>query len=536
MRSPWIPVVLALLGLFPVTRAFGAAMAAPSTETTIESNGMRAARTVTTPPGDSHGSAAEEVASSRTSNTYLWVDRNSLFAIAEYVGISGDGAYGVAGWWSNNMRTSLYRIAGDSIPVWNFPMPHATTQIPVDIDRLGDRIVSTAHYESLLVFSGANGNPIHEHGYTPPMVGFRCGVSADGSTYVGTGAVVDNTHGEIRVFDGSGILRFTQPIAPGPDGVSVSADGRYVSVNVSISVRVYDALTGNLRDTIYTQGITPAPAVLSRDGVYLVVGDLTTVRLYRWDGSHYVQLWSHTIPSITSVTALAISEDASTIAAGAWTASPSGGRVVVYDRSSSTPLWTDASYGDWVNSVRVTPDGRRIVAGCWGRQGGTVGNIVSVYDRGSSTPVHSIGDDAIPGVGSCFSVGISGSGRYVIAGGKKVHARDWGDSGWVMAIEVAGAADAAEPIERSRPPRLVAFPNPSSSTMWIGYSSRSAPTAGPLRVVSLEGRAVRTLPSGERGLWEWDGCDTAGRRVPPGVYFMRADGQGGMVGEILRLP
>ena len=75
-------------------------------------------------------------------------------------------------------------------------------------------------------------------------------------------------------------------------------------------------------------------------------------------------------------------------------------------------------------------------------------------------------------------------------------------------------------------PRLAAhaIPNPFAGATHIHYT---VPAAGEidLRVYDLRGRLVRVLQSGrvEPGpaLLEWDGLDGDGRRVAPGVYFVR---------------
>ncbi|MEZ5065307.1 MAG: hypothetical protein R3B81_11285 [bacterium] len=51
------------------------------------------------------------------------------------------------------------------------------------------------------------------------------------------------------------------------------------------------------------------------------------------------------------------------------------------------------------------------------------------------------------------------------------------------------------------------------------------PAAGPVAIVDLTGRRVRSLPAtgeGQTAVARWDGRDEAGRVVAPGVYFARA--------------
>ena len=57
------------------------------------------------------------------------------------------------------------------------------------------------------------------------------------------------------------------------------------------------------------------------------------------------------------------------------------------------------------------------------------------------------------------------------------------------------------------------------------------PSVVGLRIVDVSGRLVRTIVRGAlRGAGahrlDWNGCDDAGRRAAPGVYFVRLDAGG----------
>ncbi len=306
------------------------------------------------------------------SSAPAWVDRNHMAGIAEFVALCGDGAYGVAGWWLNGMRTACYRVdSGNGVPVWNHAMPAAQFQIAVAAAD-GDRMTSTARSESLFVFSSASPQAIFSDWYTPPLVGYKTAISGNGYTYVGGGGNPAGGAGEVRVYDQSGALRFIRTLPAPPEGVGVSQNGLVVVANVRATAWVWDAVTGDLRGSVSIPGECQLPAVLSGDGTYLVTGGFDhAVRLYHWDGaSSYVLDWAYVIPGTTWTTALAISADASTIVAGTWT-NPTGGKVVAFNLGSPTPIWTDASFGDWVGSVATTADGSKIVAGSWGRSGAT---------------------------------------------------------------------------------------------------------------------------------------------------------------------
>jgi hypothetical protein len=457
---------------------------------------------------------------------YVWLDTNHLNAVAEEVAITGDGEYGIVGWWLNNKRAALYEIPGDNLPEWTRDMSLVDFKISVDADASGNALTATGRNDSLYVFSAASADPVRSHGYTAPRVGYGCAVSASGNTYVSVGGHPPGTAGgEIRVYDGSGTLRFKAPLSSNPEGVAVSRDGLVVAANTRTFVKVWDAMTGAQRDSLPIPSETQVASVLSGDGSVLVSGGFERrVRVYAWNGNDYVGAWTYLVPNTTWITALGISADGTTIAAGTWT-SNDGGQVLLFDRGSSTPLWTDNRYGDWVSEVALTPDGGRIVAGSWGRYQGTYGPIINVYRRGSATPIFAVHDDAIAGVGSCFAVDISADGTSILAGGKAIHARDMGSGGWVMAIEVPGASDVAwDPARTSIAPAYRATPNPFRGTTRIELTATRNDTGGALQLYSADGRLVRTLradPSARA--WVWDGMDERGARVAAGAYFVRGE-------------
>ena len=262
-------------------------------ETIAGPHGVKWTRTITScdVPG-SGADIATAVTGSRGANQYLWLDRNHLNAITEHVAITGVGGYGVAGWWLNSMRASLYKVPGGTgNPDWIHPLPLADFQITVDADLLGDRLTTTARHESLFVFDAGFPDPIFSDWFSPPYAGRNCGVSDDGTTFAGAGGNPTGVGGEVRVHNATtGALRFVRSLPAPPEGLSVSGDGLVVATNVRGFVKIWAAITGALRDSVAIPGETQTPAVLSEDGSYLVTGGFSrTVRLYHWNGTDYIQ-------------------------------------------------------------------------------------------------------------------------------------------------------------------------------------------------------------------------------------------------------
>ncbi|MFB3910114.1 MAG: hypothetical protein ACE15D_17135 [Candidatus Eisenbacteria bacterium] len=492
----------------------------------------------------------------RDANDYLWIDTNHQDAIAEDVAITGDGVSVFAGWWLNNKRVALYTFAGDAAPEWTFPMSLAEFQIRVDADDSGDRLTATGRGEPLYVFDEGSNVPLFTEGYGGgSLVGYWCAVSDGGETIAAAAGNPAGGEGAVFVYSGDGQLRFTRSLPAPPEGLALSEDGHVVAANVRTFVKIWDADTGALRDSVAIPGETQVPAVLSADGSVLVTGGFSrTVRVYRWTGAAYEAAWSHAIPSTTWITALDVSEDGSTIAAGTWT-SPEGGKVVLYDAGSSTPLWTDSSYGDEVASVAFTPNGQLLAAGSWGRYNATVGNVITVYHRDGSL-LYNMQDDAVPGIGSCFDVEISETGTHLVAGGKAVHAREFGRGGFVVAIDLQNPANVEEVSLPGIDHGLSAYPNPFRGAVRFETRRASAGASvsgavgggnaadggemgavlGPLAVYGADGRLIRSLAADPvDGGWIWDGRDERGREVPPGVYFAVRSGSRGATGEGLRI-
>ncbi len=67
--------------------------------------------------------------------------------------------------------------------------------------------------------------------------------------------------------------------------------------------------------------------------------------------------------------------------------------------------------------------------------------------------------------------------------------------------------------------RLTVHPNPFIGSMSIQLSHCQKNTR--LEIYDLTGRLVRTLPGDVKA---WDGMNSAGRQVQPGIYFLRAEG------------
>lgn len=370
----------------------------------------------------------------------LWIDRNHENAIAENVTIVPDGSGIFAGWWLNNERFSAYASAGLEAPVWTYRQI-TDWQMPVNASNSN--------------FSGTgSGMPAYIWNHDSPLyndeVGFNPGYSGRGVSFSGDGSLLaavaspNNSAAMLVVFDiNSGDTVFTRSFVPttGLYGVDFSYDGSSVLVSNYGGLLVYDVPSGDLIGTLYnySQNI----ARISGDGERVVTGTFNgTVILYEWDGSQYNTAWNVNTGH-EWVTAVDISTDGSTVACGTLdflTGGEYGGKFMLLDADSGSVLIDYDEYGDEVSSVALSADGQYAIAGSWGQYGDTYGDVVTCFTRSTNVPIFQLLDD-IDEPGSIFDVAISDSGNYAAAGGKAVHAREFGNGGMLYSIKINDPLD-----------------------------------------------------------------------------------------------
>lgn len=369
----------------------------------------------------------------------LWVDQNHQFAVAQHLAMSGDGATIVAGWWLNNSRAALYATNGTGTPAWTAPIT-SNFFIPVDASNDGSVITGTGRQDLLYAWNAASNVPVcsevHPGGEGNAVFTPDAGGQFAGSASIQGQASFTHAHTSPGCAD-----LFTAPLAGGIVDGRYAADGDWIGVNSRTVVNVYNSQTGSLRGTVPIPGETEVTVGISGDGNVLAIGGFSHIlSVYQWDGNQYAELWNHNIPSVTWITAVDVSDDGSTVMVGTWLASTTGlGRVLMYDvATGATPLWTNSDFGDYVDSVELSADGSRGIAGSWGRAEGTFGHVLAAFDRANPVPLFAVEDDEIPGVGSCHAVSISNDGVRAAGGGKAVHAREFGNGGYVIALDLGG--------------------------------------------------------------------------------------------------
>jgi hypothetical protein len=109
---------------------------------------------------------------------------------------------------------------------------------------------------------------------------------------------------------------------------------------------------------------------------------------------------------------------------------------------------------------------------------------------------------------------VEGRGQPLPGGGKRAGRADLATS------RATGEATATDASAADAPLMLRLSCNPCREALGVRLAAGSAPTE-PVRVIDLRGRVVRTLTARD-GAASWDLRDEGGRRVHPGVYWLRA--------------
>ena len=443
----------------------------------------------------------------------LWVDRLHLYAVAQDMAISGDGQYIQSGWWLNNMRLSNYRTAGTSTPVWVTPFPDAQWMISVGSSFSGN-VISAAN-SSLPAQAWSKDSPLPKWSTNYPAgmpPGLGEAVSKDGSKVVFVG--IQGGVGTLYVFNAqTGDTLYTRTFgAPnglagigggGENCVDLSADGSVVCASGYDTIVVWRS--GVRAAAIYNY--SQVQAKLSSNGNRLVLGGFSgNLRTFVWSGSSYDLNWT-AITSEPWVCAVAISGDGSTVSA---ITGYNSGQAYAYDWSSSTPLWTYGNFGDYGamgSGAAISANGGYLIFSNWGDTLSTgTFDVCAVFQRSSGTPVFEItrNDE----LGSLFACAISDSGFFATAGGKAVHAYQFGNGGEVYAIQVRNAPthDVASASVDS-PPELLqvgqsitpqaTYTNPGTSTESFPVAFEVYDSLG-TRIYNSTGNVTSLPPGGSQ--------------------------------------
>jgi hypothetical protein len=170
-------------------------------------------------------------------------------------------------------------------------------------------------------------------------------------------------------YSGANEVRWTQPLAGDPSGVSAAAEGPYVQL--ASNILGFDALTGELRSTATVEGGLIASA---RGSVFTTTAGQNAVTLRRLDPAGGV-MWSHTITAVTNdpwlIQGYAANADGAMVIFGSTsTTLDFGDRMFVphgnwfiagFDATGATQ--GAFSYNTFTTHIAVTAQGEILIAG-----------------------------------------------------------------------------------------------------------------------------------------------------------------------------
>jgi hypothetical protein len=377
------------------------------------------------------------------------------------------------------------------IQVWSVYNDNGTPGSPGD-----DYLVSEGN-TSVKLYNGASQTPIWTYsgsgtfrgGYVDAPGQYAC--SSDGSVFAAGGAI--GGHLAIQFFSSTSsvpIATYEDPAIPYyPRQLRITADGSKCIFRVAGILYRVDTATGALEASMALDASNDCFAI-SPDGSVVAYG-FTAARVAVWDGSAYHLTIGKAITGYYGGAA-AIAADNSTIYFGFYRNDYKTNRILRFDISSSTPVWTydtptgSGSYQDLVAWMDCSQDGRWVVTGSWGSQSGGGAEVEVFDDENPSEPVFSINTP-----GSIFHVDMSADGRYISAAGKHVHANQMG-SGTDVYFAEATVLSIDEPELPGSPGLISLSPNPARDLLNVRFSLPAAGSVG-IEIFDLSGRTVQTI-------------------------------------------
>lgn len=351
-------------------------------------------------------------------------------AIANVAKVSDITQNTVAGWGLNDQRLSLYSTT--NTPDWEVMCPITAWDESVDMTDDGASIVN-GYNDLVEVYDPSSSTPVWTTTITPLAVravqirkdGEKIFVAAvnqatQDSSFVYCFNVGQTAPVWVKSFAGN----FTTMVINRP-GTRVLLGEYGNGIN---KLFVMDATDGS---TIFEAPFSDQyPPAISDDGKFIVSGDFSGhVFLYEYSESTatYSERWSTSVNGANSwICGMGISADGSTIAVGTLIFTTSGGydgELYVFNNYSPTPLWIYPNMGDMVQSVDLSADGSIIAAAGWGPVGNASPDLY-LFRKQSNVPYFTVNS-----TGSFFTVDLSADGKLCVAGGKGVHAREFGMGG-----------------------------------------------------------------------------------------------------------
>ena len=371
-----------------------------------------------------------------------WTDDGGTAAIANSVALNGAGDRAFTGWTLNNMRAALYSDVNNT-PLWTFST--APNDPVVDISHDGT-IVGVTTGTDFYLLDNVSGTVDFQFPIPDSLYASALSIARDGSMVVVlANALGSSTIARAYAFDltvGTPVIAWTLDV---PDseitnwaGVNFSASGSTVAIAGRYHLYVLNSSDGSLIWNRFLDN-TESPPAISGDGSVVVTADNSGfVQTWVFDqaNTEYDLLWQYRIPVglyTNWASSVGISADGSVILAGTLIFLSSGydGSVIAFDTyGNGTPRWIFGGAGDLVDNISVSDDGKVAAAVTWGDLAHTLPDLL-VFDVETAQLTFGV---TTPG--SFFTCDISPDGKRVFAGGKAVHAREFGNGGRIYLSEI----------------------------------------------------------------------------------------------------
>ncbi|MBC8367730.1 hypothetical protein H8E52_10000 [bacterium] len=432
----------------------------------------------------------------------------------------------------SNAGLAMYDLYGDGTPIWN----QATdTGYATAGAKMADLFASAVENEAisgaiLSAWNATSSTPLWTKEIPGCAIPAEClRISDDGSRVVlGLNLATGGGTPTVFVFEGStGDLISTYEGDAGTyiRALEISDDGSLVAIRASSVLHVVETETATLRWT-GSAGASSDGLAFSGDGEWIASG-WTFLLVWHWDGSSYQFAYSNNGGGTGwYLGRCAFDYDGNALIAGFYTTSYNQLKVMWFDGSGSTPIWTYNSplsngvYQEIPSAADMASDGQMGLLGSWGDAAG-LNPEVHVFGPANSDPIYTVDTP-----GSVFSAACRESGGGIVGSscGKGVHANEFGSGGDLYAFEVGPPTQAPEEIPGPAL-HMSAFPNPFNPKVTLSVDlSEDGPLL--LEIYSPDGRKLREVANGDysAGLrsFQWDGKNTAGQDLPSGVYLARA--------------
>lgn len=368
----------------------------------------------------------------------LWSTSDAT-GLMDNVAISDDGSVAAVGISLNNFRLQVLDVASGQVS-YEVPGEDGLSSVAVTPD--GSYVV-WAQSQTLYVYPGDQPALVWSATLPDGFYHSAIGLSADGqriaAPYSEGG---DSLYLSVYPISSSVPLwSIALPVMTSGNhwiGARFSGDGTKILATSRFRLFVLDAATGNLLWDEDARN-TEHPASISGDGHVLAAAGNNDgkLRCYLWDevNDTYIQFWEYRFSGGTSNwgTATAVSYDGQTVAGGSmqFNGASYEGYVAVHETNGGgIPLWVSAGMGDLVGDIEISDDGLTIAACSWGYMNDAAPDI-RVFQKYNATPFYQYTHPGSPN-----DMDMSADGSYLIAGGKAVHNRTFGNGGYAYAFSL----------------------------------------------------------------------------------------------------